>query len=160
MTKKLQPPLLTSPTCLCVTRRQVKEEERLSPPLVGGVRGGGITPSELKGKQTMCIRVTVPTVEKELNTGNTPVLLACLHPDAEIRSQVAALEQVAARFGERVKVCLLCEAFIGAFGQTYGVEGTPTYLIIRDHRVIVRLLGQVDEPTLTGCINRTLACSS
>jgi Na+-transporting NADH:ubiquinone oxidoreductase subunit NqrB len=84
------------------------------------------------------------------------VLLACLHPDAEISSQVEVLEQVSKQFHTQVKVCLLCDVFTGAFGQTYGVEGTPTYLIIRHHRVLDRLLGQVDEPTLTGCINRTL----
>jgi len=34
-------------------------------PLVGGVRGGGTQPSELKGKRAMCIRVTLDTVEYE-----------------------------------------------------------------------------------------------
>ena len=103
----------------------------------------------------MCIRVTVPTVEKELNTASTPVLLACLHPDAEIRSQVEVLEQVSKRFGKQIKVCLLCEAFTGAFGQTYGIEGTPTYLFFMQDQVVDLVLGQVDLNTLTACMYRT-----
>lgn len=104
----------------------------------------------------MCIRVTLDTVEKELNTGTTPVLLACLHPDADISSQAELLEKVSKLFGDQVKVCLLCEVFTGAFGQTYGIEGTPTYLFLRQNTEIDRVLGQVDLNTLTTYIYRTL----
>ena len=108
----------------------------------------------------MCIRVTLDTVEKELNTSTTPVLLACLHPDTDIRSQVELLEQVRKRFGKRIKVCLLCEAFTGAFGQTYGIEGTPTYLLLKQNTEIDRILGQVDLNTLTAYLSRTLSSLS
>jgi hypothetical protein len=108
----------------------------------------------------MCIRVTLDTVEKELNTSTTPVLLACLHPDADISSQAELLDQVSKLFGDQVKVCLLCEAFIGAFGQTYGIEGTPTYLLIKQNTVLDRVLGQVDVNTLTAYLSRTLSSLS
>ena len=104
----------------------------------------------------MCIRVTLDTVEKELNTSTTPVLLACLHPEADISSQAELLEQVSKLFGDQVKVCLLCEAFTGAFGQTYGIEGTPTYLLFKQNTEIDRVLGQVDLNTLTAYLSRTL----
>jgi hypothetical protein len=108
----------------------------------------------------MCIRVTLDTVERELNTSTTPVLLACLHPDADISSQVKLLEQVSKLFGEQVKVCMLCEAFTGAFGQTYGIEGTPTYLLLKQNTEIDRILGQVDVNTLTAYLSRTLSSFS
>jgi hypothetical protein len=116
-----------------------------------------VKPTELKGKRIMCIRVTLDTVERELNTSTTPVLLACLHPDTDISSQVEVLEQVWKRFGKQVKVYLLCEAFTGAFGQTYGIEGTPTYLLLNQNTVLDRVLGQVDLNTLTASMYRTLS---
>jgi hypothetical protein len=108
----------------------------------------------------MCIRVTLDTVEKELKTSATPVLLACLHPDADIRSQVELLEQVSKLFEDQVKVCLLCEAFTGAFGQTYRIEGTPTYLLLKQNTVLDRVLGQVDLNTLTAYLSRTVSSLS
>jgi hypothetical protein len=104
----------------------------------------------------MCIRVTLDTVEKELNTSTTPVLLACLHPDADSSSQTELLDQVSKLFGDQMKVCLLCEAFTGAFEQSYGIEGTPTYLLLKQNMVIDRVLGQVDLNTLTAYLYRTL----
>ena len=104
----------------------------------------------------MCIRVTLDTVEKELKTSPRPVLLACLHPDADISSHVELLEQVRKRFGKRIKICLLCEAFTGAFRQTYRIEGTPTYLILKQNMVLDRILGQVDVNTLTAYLSQAL----
>jgi hypothetical protein len=108
----------------------------------------------------MCIRVTLDTVEQELNTSTTPVLLACLHPDADISSQVELLDQVSKLFGDQMKVYLLCEAFTGAFGQTYRIEGTPTYLLFKQNTVLDRILGQVDVNTLTAYLSRTLSSLS
>lgn len=104
----------------------------------------------------MCIHVALDTVERELNDGTTPVLLACVHPEADIKSHTELLEQVSKRFGNQVKVCLFCEKITGAFGNTYGIEGTPTYLLFTDNMVVDRVLGQVDLNTLTDFIDRTL----
>jgi hypothetical protein len=96
------------------------------------------------------------TVEKELNTSTTPVLLACLHPEADISSHAELLDQVSKRFGKQIKVCLLCAEFTRAFRQTYGIEGTPTYLLLKQNTVLDRILGQVDLNTLTVYLYRTL----
>lgn len=105
---------------------------------------------------SMCIHVTIKTVEEELKTGTTPVLLACLHPDAEMSAQVAMLEEIATAYRHRVKVCLLRDNINGAFGKTYTIEGTPTYLLFTGQTVRERVLGQVDENTLTRLLDQTL----
>lgn len=107
----------------------------------------------------MLIRVALHTVETELNEGSVPVLLACLHPNADITAQAEVLEHVSKVFDQRLKVCLLCEEIPAAFGNIYGIEGTPTYLIVKKNKVVDRLLGQVDPKTLTGFIQRTLLLS-
>jgi hypothetical protein len=104
----------------------------------------------------MCIHVTIKTVEEELKTGTTPVLLACLHPDAEMSAQVAMLEEIATAYRQRVKVCLFRDDLNGAFGKTYTIEGTPTYLLIADRTVRERVLGQVEKNTLTRLLDQTL----
>ena len=104
----------------------------------------------------MCVYVTLKTVEREVNTGTTPVLLACLHPNAETAGQTAMLESIAAAYGRRVKVCLLRDELSGAFRSAYNVEGTPTYLLLVDRAVRERVLGQTDQHTLTRLLDRAL----
>ena len=104
----------------------------------------------------MCVYVTLKTVDREVNAGATPVLLACLHPDAETSAQTAMLETIAAAYGPRVKVCLLREELSGAFKSAYAVEGTPTYLLLVERTVRERVLGQTDRQTLTRLLDRAL----
>lgn len=106
--------------------------------------------------KTMCIHVTIDTIEQEVNAGTSPVLLACLHPEAEITAQVAMLEAIATAYRHRVKVCLLRDDLGGALRKTYAIEGTPTYLLIANRTVKERVLGQADESTLTRLLDRAL----
>jgi hypothetical protein len=118
--------------------------------------GYGLFGQRNKGNQNMLIQVALNTVAKELHESDTQVLLACIHPNTAIKSQLDVLEHVSKAFGQRLKVCLLCEEIPAVFGDTYGIEGTPTYLMISQNKVVDRLLGQVDLRTLTGFIERTL----
>jgi hypothetical protein len=104
----------------------------------------------------MYIHVTPTTIEREMNAGATPVLLACLHPDAETTAQAAMLDAIATSYRRRVKVCLLCDKLGGASKNMYAIEGTPTYLIIVNRAVRERVLGQTDQRTLTRLLDRAL----
>jgi thioredoxin-related protein len=66
------------------------------------------------------------------------------------------LEHVSKVFGQRLKVCLLHEEIPATLRNIYGIEGTPTYLIVDKNKVVDQLLGQVDLETLTRFIERTL----
>ncbi len=107
----------------------------------------------------MYIHVTPKTIEHEMKAGSMPVLLACLHPDAETTAQAAMLEAIAKAYRRRVKVCVLYNELNGAVRQMYAIEGTPTYLLIANRRVRERVLGQTDQHTLTRLLERTLALS-
>jgi hypothetical protein len=102
----------------------------------------------------MLMRVTLHTVGRELSNNTFPILLACIHPNTAIKPQVEMLEYLSKVFGQRLKVCLLCEKISAVMRDTYGIEGTPTYLLVKEHTVIDRLLGQVDRETLTGFVSR------
>jgi hypothetical protein len=104
----------------------------------------------------MLIQVTLNTVARELHESDTPVLLACIHPNTAIKPQLDVLKHVSKMFEQRLKVFLLYEKIPAALGNIYGIEGTPTYLIVNKNKVVDRLLGQVDLRTLTGFIERTL----
>ena len=105
----------------------------------------------------MMIRVGLHTIETEVTQAAAPVLLACLHPNAATPSQLEMLEDVSKAFGQKLKVCVLCEEMSACWGNLYGIEGTPTYLMISRNRVIDRILGQVDLTRLRGCIERAFA---
>lgn len=105
----------------------------------------------------MLIRATVHTVGTELKNATTPVLLTCIHPNAATESQITMLEDVSKAFGQRLKVYLLCEEIPALFGNIYGIEGTPTYLMVSRNKVVDRLLGQVEPKILTGFIEQMLS---
>ena len=105
----------------------------------------------------MVIRVGVHTLDPEVTQAAAPVLLACIHPNAATASQLEMLEDVSKAFGQRLKVCVLCEELSACRENRYGIEGTPTYLMISRSRVIDRLLGQVDLTRLKRFIERAFA---
>ena len=105
----------------------------------------------------MVIRVGLHTIETEVTQAATPVLLACINPNAAATSQLEMLEELSTQAGDRLKVCVLCEELSAYRGNRYGIEGTPTYLMISRNRVSARMLGQVDLTRLTGCLERAFA---
>ena len=105
----------------------------------------------------MLIRVAVHTIETELKNAATPVLLTCIHPNAATKPQIKMLEDVSQAFGQSLKICLLCEEIPALFGNIYGIEGTPTYLMVSRNKVVDRLLGQVEPKILIEFIEQTLS---
>lgn len=107
----------------------------------------------------MLIQVYTDTIETEINQTPIPILLACIHPDAERRPYQELLEGIEAGFPDQVKVCLLQEEIDGMIGKKYGIAGTPTFLVMHGACVIARLLGEVDLPVLTAFITQNMPSS-
>lgn len=82
--------------------------------------------------------------EKAVLKEKLPVLLLCMHRDSDFYEQIEIVKRTTAvTCGDRVKLCLLEEDFVGVFKEKYGVAGTPTFLIFNGGREVSRLLGQV-----------------
>ena len=102
----------------------------------------------------MLIRVGAHTVDLETNHGKMPGLLACIHPDSDIKPQLRMLEHVAERFADRVSGYVMVEELTVAFRKKYKIDGTPTFLFFQEGQVKDRLLGQVDVVMLTDFVTR------
>jgi thioredoxin-like negative regulator of GroEL len=88
------------------------------------------------------------------------VLLACIHPGNEFRKQSELLKTVASRFDGGLKVCLLTHDGAKAIMDRFRVEGTPTYILLRQGREKERLLGETDLDTLSASVQPLLAAGS
>jgi hypothetical protein len=102
----------------------------------------------------MLIRVGAHAVDLKARQNNMPGLLACIHPDSDLKPQIRMLEHVAERFAGRVTVYVMIEELTMAFSQKYAVDGTPTFLFFQGGQVKDRLLGQVDVVMLTDFVTR------
>lgn len=96
--------------------------------------------------------------EQEVLHAPLPVLVLCMHPDPEFQGQLEVIaDTCGATEGNNLKVCLLKEESVGVFGETYGVGGTPTFLLFKDGKEMNRLLGQAEPDILKAFLSQTLA---
>jgi len=96
--------------------------------------------------------------EREVLKEKMPVLVLCMHQDPDLHGQIELVEHITAKtYGDRVKMCLLEEESVEVFRETYGVSGTPTFLIFTGGREMSRLLGQADPEILKEFLSQTLA---
>jgi thioredoxin-like negative regulator of GroEL len=86
--------------------------------------------------------------EQEVIAEKKPVLLLCMPRDEEFSKQVKLMEDIAEKYSNEVKVCVLQEETIEAFKKNYNILGTPTFLIIREGKERGRMLGLADKETL------------
>ena len=62
------------------------------------------------------------------------VLLACVRPGEEFKRQSDMLKAMALHYTRGLKVCLLTNDDAKAIMNRFGVDGTPTYLILKKGR--------------------------
>lgn len=94
---------------------------------------------------------------KEVLEESRPVLVLCMHRDSEFQGQIDIIEGLCRTYGERLKVCLMKEEFIGAFKEKFNVKGTPTFMIFIGGTEEGRMLGQVEQKSLEDFLSRTLS---
>lgn len=104
----------------------------------------------------MFTKIRFNNIDEELVKEKRPVLLACVHPDESYKEQMKTLEIVSEIFGGALKICVVTSDSIQAVYRTYGIEGTPTFLILNSGREKDRLLGQADSKALTAFIRRIM----
>jgi thioredoxin-like negative regulator of GroEL len=85
-----------------------------------------------------------------------PVLLGCFHWVTDIEEQERLLESVSQEYGEELKTYLMHEDSMGAFKESLGIEGTPTFIIFEKGKEKNRFLGVADLLRLTDFIAETL----
>jgi len=86
-----------------------------------------------------------------------PVLVLCMHRDDEFQEQITTIEGICGGYGERLKVCLVEEEFIGVFKKRFDVQGTPTFMIFIRGAEEGRRLGLVEEKTFKDFVSRVLS---
>ena len=92
----------------------------------------------------------------EITQAAMPILLAWIHPDADHQSYRKLLAQIAAIFPNQLQIYLIRKDFSSALEKRYGIDGTPTFLLVQAGRVIQRLLGEVDSLTLTAFVAQNI----
>jgi thioredoxin-like negative regulator of GroEL len=102
----------------------------------------------------MFTKIRFNNIDEEIVREKRPVLLACVHPDESYKEQMKTLEVVNEIFSTMLKICVVTPDAIQAVYRAYGVEGTPTFLILNSGREKDRLLGQADSKALTAFIRR------
>ena len=63
------------------------------------------------------------------------------------------IEDIAIKYGKKLKVGLLVEEFIEAFKKNYRIGGTPTFLILVEGKERGRILGLANQEKLTDLIS-------
>jgi thioredoxin-like negative regulator of GroEL len=85
------------------------------------------------------------------------VLLTCMANDDSFSKQMKVLQNVAQRYEIELKVGLLAQDSMETFKKRLQFTGTPTYLLMWEGKEIYRILGVIDEGTLTNLINQHLS---
>ena len=114
---------------------------------------------ESSRRKTSIRSIGLEDFEKEVLKETMPVLVLCMHRDPDFHGQIELIEYITAKtYGDRLKVCLLEKESAEVFRETYGVGGTPTFLIFTGGREMSRLLGQAEPEILKEFLSQTLAC--
>jgi len=96
----------------------------------------------------MITKIRLDNITHELLRETCPVLLACVYPGESWKDLIHTLDELSERYDRSLKVCVLHQNSIKAFCETYGIDGTPTFLIMKEGREQDRLLGEVDRSAL------------
>ena len=107
-------------------------------------------------KSTTFFSIDSDDFETEIIKENGALLLACIHWSGEYRGQMKVLEVVAKQFNGTVKFCHLEKDLIERYRKQLGIEGTPTFLFFKNGKEKSRMLGQVNEQTLSSFVMQNL----
>lgn len=105
--------------------------------------------------ETLIRLIRPENFEQEVAAEKKPVLLLCMHRDDEFPNQLKAVEDIATKYREGLKVGLLEEEFIDAFKKRYRIVGTPTFLLLVEGEEKGRLLGLANHRMLTNLISQS-----
>ena len=100
--------------------------------------------------------VTSENFDTEVLHERRPVLLACVRRGLHFKEQTAALAHLSEWYQAALKVCLLDDDFIGAFKEQLGIEGSPTFIILKSGNEQDRLLGQANRENLAAFVKHNL----
>jgi hypothetical protein len=92
----------------------------------------------------------------EIDKAGKPVLLMCMPEGPDFSEQAALLRQVAHKYKDALKVCLLAEELINGFKQMLNIKGTPVFLLFCQGREKGRMLGMAGEEQLSAFLFRHL----
>jgi len=93
----------------------------------------------------------------EIDKAEKPVLLLCMPKGPDFSSQFILLHQIAEKYKDNLKVCLLEEELINGFRQMRHIKGTPVYLLFFQGKEKGRMLGMAGEEQLTSFLFRLLS---
>lgn len=94
--------------------------------------------------------LTLATQEKDC-----PVLLVCIRKDDKAPEYIHMLQATAQRFEGAIKVYFAFDELIPYLSRTYGLHGTPTFLLLRNGNVLDSLLGTIDYDDLSKILRDT-----
>lgn len=93
----------------------------------------------------------------EIDKAKKPVLLLCMPNGPDFSGQSILLHQVAEKYKNTVKVCLLEEELINGFKQMLHIKGTPVYLLFVRGKEQGRMLGMAGQEQLIAFLSRHLS---
>lgn len=112
-----------------------------------------------QGADSMLTFINNQNYTTEIHRSKKPVLLLCMPKGPDFSGQSILLHQVAEKFKNSVKVCLLEEELINGFRQMLHIKGTPVYLLFVRGKEQGRMLGMAGEEQLTAFLSRHLSPS-
>jgi len=93
----------------------------------------------------------------EIDKAVKPVLLLCMPKGPDFSNQSMLLNQIAEKYKNNLKVCLLEEELINGFRQMLHIKGTPVYLLFFRGKEKGRMLGMAAEEQMTAFLFRYLS---
>ena len=112
-----------------------------------------------QGADSMVTFINNQNYTTEIDRAGKPVLLLCMPKGPDFSGQSILLHQVAEKYTDTVKVCLLEEELINGFRQMLHIKGTPVYLLFFRGKEQGRMLGMAGEEQLTAFLSRHLSGS-
>ena len=100
--------------------------------------------------------ITADMMASVLEEEGEPVILACIRNDVNLKENLAVLDTVAAYVGPSIRVCYATEELFSMIENRYQVTGTPTFLIIKQGKLLDSLLGKTTAQNLMHFLKNTL----
>jgi hypothetical protein len=119
-------------------------------------RASDRTASDRSSRKGSAVLVNSINYRVEVLEAVRPVLVVCTHSGPEIDDQLRLLEDVARRFGRRLKLCLVEDDFLESAKRHFQVRGTPTYLMMHSGVERGRLLGIAEATVLNDFVSQHL----